>query len=103
MTFICASIGKCAIRACLTSAIKKIREGKMQNVSHSLASGEKARLIPVVADTSKENRATSILLSTIMSVEALSNQFAALPRRPAHTDGCRYLLPKCISLAVEPW
>ncbi len=44
----------------------------MQNVSHSLASGEKARLIPVVADTSKENRATSILLSTIMSVEALA-------------------------------
>ncbi len=34
-----------------------------------LASGEKARLIPSVADTSKENRITSILLATMMSVE----------------------------------
>lgn len=31
--------------------------------------GEIARLIPVVADTSKENRAASILLATLMSVE----------------------------------
>ena len=34
-----------------------------------LASGEKARLIPSVADTSKECRITSILLATMMSVE----------------------------------
>ena len=34
-----------------------------------LACGEKARLIPSVADTSKENRITSILLATMMSVE----------------------------------
>ncbi len=34
-----------------------------------LDSGEKARLIPVAADTSKENRAASILLSAIMSVD----------------------------------
>jgi hypothetical protein len=34
-----------------------------------LASGEKARLIPSVADTSRECRITSILLATIMSVE----------------------------------
>ena len=34
-----------------------------------LASGEKARLIPSVADTNKECRITSILLATMMSVE----------------------------------
>lgn len=34
-----------------------------------LSSGEKARLIPSVADTSRECRITSILLSTMMSVE----------------------------------
>jgi len=34
-----------------------------------LATGEKARLIPSVADTSKECRITSILLATMMSVE----------------------------------
>lgn len=34
-----------------------------------LASGEKARLIPSVADTSRECRITSILLATMMSVE----------------------------------
>lgn len=33
-----------------------------------LSSGEQARLIPVAADTSKEVRAASILLSTLMSV-----------------------------------
>ena len=33
-----------------------------------LASGEKARLIPVVADTSKERRAASVLLAAVMSV-----------------------------------
>ncbi len=44
----------------------------MSDLPGFLASGEKARLIPVVADTSKENRAASVLLSTIMSVEALA-------------------------------
>ncbi len=34
-----------------------------------LLSGEKARLIPVVADTSKENRAASVLLATISCVD----------------------------------
>jgi hypothetical protein len=34
-----------------------------------LTSGEKARLIPSVADTSRECRITSILLATMMSVE----------------------------------
>jgi len=33
-----------------------------------LASGEVARLIPVTSDSNKETRATSILLSSIMSV-----------------------------------
>lgn len=41
----------------------------MRDLPDFLASGERARLIPVVADTSKEGRATSILLSTIMSVD----------------------------------
>lgn len=33
-----------------------------------LSSGEKARLIPVAADSSKEGRATSVVLATLMSV-----------------------------------
>lgn len=37
-----------------------------------LQSGEPARLIPVVADTSKENRAASILLAGMMAVDQLS-------------------------------
>lgn len=37
-----------------------------------LNSGQKARLIPVVADTSKEGRAASILMSTLMAVPAFA-------------------------------
>ena len=41
----------------------------MSDLPAFLASGEKARLIPVVADTSKENRAASVLLATIPFVD----------------------------------
>ena len=41
----------------------------MSGLPAFLVSGEKARLIPVVADTSKENRAASVLLATISSVD----------------------------------
>ena len=41
----------------------------MTDLPELLLSGEKARLIPVVADTSKENRAASVLLATISSVD----------------------------------
>lgn len=44
----------------------------MQGLPSFLASGERARLIPVVADTSKENRAASVLLANIETVEALA-------------------------------
>lgn len=44
------------------------REG-MADLPAFLASGEKARLIPVAADTSKESRAASVLLAGIMSVD----------------------------------
>lgn len=41
----------------------------MSDLPAFLVSGEKARLIPVVADTSKENRAASVLLATISCVD----------------------------------
>ena len=41
----------------------------MTDLPAFLVSGEKARLIPVVADTSKENRAASVLLATISCVD----------------------------------
>ena len=41
----------------------------MRDLPDLLDSGERARLIPVVADTSRESRAASVLLSTIMSVD----------------------------------
>lgn len=41
----------------------------MTDLPEFLLSGEKARLIPVVADTSKENRAASVLLATISCVD----------------------------------
>ena len=41
----------------------------MTDLPEVLMSGEKARLIPVVADTSKENRAASVLLATISCVD----------------------------------
>lgn len=44
----------------------------MQGLPSFLASGDWARLIPVVADSSKENRAASVLLSNIVNVEALA-------------------------------
>ena len=43
------------------------------NVVDSLQSGSKARLIPVVADSKKEERATSALLSTFMLVPQFAN------------------------------
>lgn len=46
----------------------------MTGLPEILESGEEARLIPVVADTSKENRAASILLATLVGVD----EFAAL-------------------------
>lgn len=46
----------------------------MTGLPEVLESGEEARLIPVVADTSKENRAASILLATLVGVD----EFAAL-------------------------
>jgi len=39
-----------------------------QDISTNIQSGSKARLIPVVADSKKEERATSVLLSTFMLV-----------------------------------
>ncbi len=41
----------------------------MTELPEFLLSGDRARLIPVVADTSKENRAASVLLATISSVD----------------------------------
>jgi len=47
-----------------------------------LKSGEWARLIPVVADSNKEVRATSIVLSTLSAVHEFSqNMFAAVGKR----------------------
>ena len=46
----------------------------MTDLPEVLVSGEAARLIPVVADTSKESRAASILLATLVGVD----EFAAL-------------------------
>lgn len=43
------------------------------NITDSLQSGSKARLIPVVADSKKEERATSVLLSTFMLVPQFAN------------------------------
>jgi hypothetical protein len=42
-----------------------------------LISGEQARLIPVAADTSKEVRAASILLATLMSVPPFARTMLA--------------------------
>ena len=42
-----------------------------------LASGQKARLIPTVADSKKEERATSCLLSTFMIVPEFARQVLA--------------------------
>ena len=44
----------------------------MSELPEILQSGEPARLIPVVADTSKENRAASILLAGMVAVDQLS-------------------------------
>lgn len=44
----------------------------MHELPDFLSSGEEARLIPVVAETSKEGRAASILLATLMSVDNFS-------------------------------
>jgi len=46
-----------------------------------LAAGEKARLIPVGSEGSKEGRATSILLSTLSAVQEFAhNMFGAVDR-----------------------
>lgn len=44
----------------------------MPEQSNLITSGELARLIPVVADTSKEGRAVSVLLATLMAVDNIS-------------------------------
>ena len=44
----------------------------MSPIPDFLTSGEKARLIPVAADSSKEGRAASILLAGIVAVDQLS-------------------------------
>lgn len=44
----------------------------MKDLPEVLAFGEPARLIPVVADTGKENRAASVLLASLMAVDNLS-------------------------------
>ena len=44
----------------------------MTELPEFILSGDKARLIPVAADTSKENRAASVLLATISSVDAFT-------------------------------
>lgn len=46
----------------------------MRGLPAVLKSGEEARLIPVVADTSKENRAASILLATLVGVDEFAAQ-----------------------------
>ncbi len=46
----------------------------MMSIPEYLASGEKARLIPVAADVSKEGRAASILLATLMSVPTFARE-----------------------------
>ncbi|MCU7839185.1 MAG: hypothetical protein KZQ94_07380 [Candidatus Thiodiazotropha sp. (ex Troendleina suluensis)] len=43
------------------------------NIMDSLQSGSRARLIPVVADSKKEERATSVLLSTFMLIPQFAN------------------------------
>jgi hypothetical protein len=44
----------------------------MPDLPDILQTGEPARLIPVVADTSKENRAASILMAGMVAVDQLS-------------------------------
>ncbi|MEJ1411438.1 MAG: hypothetical protein RPU60_14740 [Candidatus Sedimenticola sp. (ex Thyasira tokunagai)] len=47
------------------------------NITDSLLSGSRARLIPVVADSKKEERATSVLLSTFMLVPQFAESVLA--------------------------
>lgn len=49
----------------------------MSNLPVQLTSGEVARLIPVVADSSKESRAASVLMSGLMSVPAFASALLA--------------------------
>lgn len=44
----------------------------MHDLPSFLSSGQRARLIPVVADTSKEERAASIFLATLSAVPAFA-------------------------------
>jgi hypothetical protein len=44
----------------------------MADLPEYLSSGQSARLIPVVADTSKESRAASIFLATLTAVPAFA-------------------------------
>ena len=54
----------------------------MLGLPEQLKSGEPARLIPVVADSSKENRAASVLLAALMSVPAFASaMFAGIGQR----------------------
>lgn len=49
----------------------------METIPEYLKTGEPARLIPVSADTSKEGRAASILLATLMSVPVFARTMLA--------------------------
>jgi hypothetical protein len=52
--------------------LKFLGSKQMNALPDILQSGELARLIPVVAETSKENRAASILLAGMSAVDQLS-------------------------------
>ncbi len=55
----------------------------MSDLPSYLKSGERTRLIPTVADTSKEGRAVSILLSAMMAVKPLATELLSpLGQRP---------------------
>lgn len=51
--------------------------GETVNLPAGILSGESARLIPVVADTSREVRATSVLLAALQSVPAFAKAMLA--------------------------
>ncbi|MCG8054657.1 MAG: hypothetical protein JAY94_03140 [Candidatus Thiodiazotropha endolucinida] len=64
------------IRCYIGFVLKEYKKGHAMgnaNITDSLQSGSKARLIPVVADSKKEERATSVLLSTFMLVPQFAN------------------------------
>ena len=60
-----------------TSFIRIVVNGGIVDLPSFVSSGEAARLIPVVADTSREVRATSILLATLVGVPRLAKAMLA--------------------------